>query len=112
MITKFKLFEDIENEMKIGDFVLININTSYNREYREFINNNLGKVVQIDPVEDVFGKVYDYEVVVKYNKIPFELKKSFNSYNNKKRFLISKVVSFGKTPKDVEIRLNSNKYNL
>lgn len=106
-----KKFESLKDELHIGDYILMNI-TSSDIYFQHFINNNLGKLVRIDPICDVFGTEYDKEVIVRYKKIPQRLRIYFYNEGNTKRFLISDVVSFGKTPEDVELRIASNKYNL
>lgn len=127
MITKFKIFEnnDIMNITE-GDYVLLNIKT-VNKEYNEFVNNNVGEVIRLKTKkyhEDENDIYLPYKIEVKYNSDVEDFKrlKTFfqhldydyvtDYYTFSSVFDISYVMFYGKTEEEVKIKYNSNKYNL
>lgn len=133
MITNFKKFEEMNyNEYpEIDDFISIHIQSS-NKEFEKFVNNTIGKVIDVIDITNVFDEPYDKEVIVGYNDVPYKLYPWFmnssmsNSYNSgwkyeigcesdhkyKRRFMMHEVSSFGKTIEDLEARKQAKKYNL
>ena len=69
MIVKFKLFENINNKFKIGDYVIINTKDRKNRyeSIVDFLDNNVGIVEDFEYDKDI----YNYDV--KYNNVPDDL---------------------------------------
>lgn len=117
-----KKFENVNKSFKIGDYVLMNIKV-YNKDFENFINDTIGKIVNIDPIQDVFGKITDYEIVVSFTNVPDELKDIFiiyseaviiNNYKGdyRRRFNMEDIVASGKTPEEVKLKQNAIKYNL
>ena len=66
MITKFKIF----NRLKIGDYVLIKTN-SQDKDFYNFINNNIGKIVAIQHhPKNIWKDLESIDIDVKYYNIP------------------------------------------
>ena len=72
-------------------------------EYRNFINDNVGKITTIDTHEE-------YPIYIKYKNIPKELDSYFEDDEITVKF--SNILFYHKNKKDVEIYIASNKYNL
>lgn len=120
-----KYFENtIEEQPKIGDYILITVNQSRNPNIYEFINNNIGKVTHIIP-DIKYGGV---KTVVEYDKEPPEYTLEYfnhdsdnNTYNcwfklihPSKTTLQQHITSyiFAPTKLELETKLNAYKYNL
>ena len=104
-----KKYEAISNnEVEIGDYVIIaslddDLDVaSYNqrKEFNYFIEHNIGKIVD----------EYKYYIKVKYYNIPFNIKKFFD--NNTFNFSSSRIIYYGKTKEDIEMKINAKKYNI
>lgn len=106
-----KKFENIQTP-EVNDYIKFFIDTIIvgSDDYTQlvnFLNNNIGKIVKID---------IKYFTVA-YTNIPFNLIQFFN-YNEKtdkytKPFGVNNFkYVFGKTPEEVQIQINANKYNL
>ena len=114
-----KLFEQQDSEPKVGDYVLIHTNMSKS-EYRwilisNFINNTIGQIVSIIPdTTSSYGGIIVGHIEVKYTNIPKGTETWFISLNNTytRCFNKGQIVAFGKTPEEVEIKLNAKKYNV
>jgi len=103
-----KTYESIEDKIKdkieIGDYIQVfypNLNVSYNEEGIQFLNDNIGKVVEIS----------DNSVSILYD-VPPNVKSFFPYGDNTKAVYLKYVVGFGKTPEDVKLQMSANKYNL
>jgi hypothetical protein len=122
MIIKFKIFENIkEEEVQIGNFIRIFMDGEIDDpnddflKYADFVRNNIGKIKN---KQNRFRG--DNNVRVIYYNIPDNLKKHFEyTYINDDREF-STVINLnnvddyiiGKTIEEVEMKINSNKYNL
>jgi hypothetical protein len=108
MIITFKIFENSKQEPKIGDYVIctlldpdiINKNPILN----DFLSNNIGKIIEIG--QDRI-KLY----VVKYDNIPEVISYRF-SHDNTRLFAKDDFLYFSSNKEDLEIYLNSKKYNI
>jgi len=112
-----KTFESLI-DYKVGDYVLIII-TAYFDLYRDFINNTIGRIVKITPVyshnyrQEVILKYYNIEV--SYSNVPVECANMFiKTKNDKYRvdFPSYMIYKYSKNKEDLEIILNSKKFNL
>jgi hypothetical protein len=113
MITKFKIFED-NTQMKVGDYVLIHT-TSTIPGVKEFINNNIGVLEKIEEDKnDMWGHVRRGNITIRYDDVPDEIIGWFTINGDAfyRQFDKDQVVTFGKTPEEVEIKISSDKYNL
>jgi hypothetical protein len=99
-----KLFENI-NEPQIGDYVLCKEMDSNDKKLLEFIDNNVGRIVDTKPETDVFTELF----VIKYKNIPFD-----NNWQNKntRYFLREEILFWSKDKEDCEAFLNAKKYNI
>lgn len=102
-----KTYEDINDRPKVGNYVLMRTD-SKNIEYNNFIRNTPGVIVTIS----------NTLVVVKYENIPIKLIK-LNLFEWTPRgefyyhiFNINKMLVFSETPDNLEIEIDTNKYNL
>lgn len=118
MITLFKIFESITTPPKIGDYVLIDSNLFHNY-YRnelfcEYINSNIGQVIEIKITQDRF-KFNENSVVVKFENIPKELSffgDNFFDRNNNRTCSISTLKCWSSNKEELETLITAKKYNL
>ena len=69
-----KKFESVQDEIEIGDYVLIRTHSSL-PNVKEFINNTIGVVSNI---------IYNYDdIIVGYFDVPKNIEKFFNKSNSK-----------------------------
>lgn len=117
MIIKFKIFENIyQGEPKVGDYVIVSDKFDYYSdyssdysEYLNFINNNIGKII------DIRDDIYPY--VVNFNNIPKNLKKYFEIFENDDKICYAKfkrdeIIHYSDTISVLEPYIAANKYNL
>jgi len=120
MITKFKIYEDSDEfqpgigEPEVGDYVACEDYAEYgylnieeeNLIMRNFISNNVGKVV-------VYNSDDNYPYIVKY-KIPKKLHINIRDFFNfdKRDMSRNEIKFWSKNKKDVEAYLAGKKYNL
>lgn len=110
-----KQYEFFEDEPQIGDYVLCDIKLERHNERENimnFVNNNIGQIINIQ----------DTEIRVQYTNVPKEIKNWFRqdtiSFNGKeydkysKLIHSDKIIAIGKTPEEVKIKIDANKYNL
>lgn len=103
-----KSYENFKDKPKVGDYVLMRTD-SRNIEYRNFLKNNIGQITNMS----------DYLVTVKYENVPTNLIK-LKIFNWNKSdggfyyhtFNINKMLVFSDTPDDLELKIDTNKYNL
>ena len=108
MITKFKIYERIleHTDLKIGDYVIMK---TWNIKLKKFLNQNVGEIVKFnDEMESVF---------VKYNNIPEDLQVFFSCENPEifdqtREFNIPQIVKISNNKEELEMFLNTNKYNI
>ena len=112
MITKFKIYD--KGDPQIGDYVLLNLDGFYEisedyydkygeflrDEDREFLENNIGYIVNID-LNDGFPK-HD----ITFKNLPKELDDYIIWVDRED------ITYFSKNREDLEIKINSDKYNL
>ena len=114
---------ELRSEFQIGDYVLLKIKYGPDN-FREFINNNIGQVVDLST--DFRSQVaprkipVTYEIRVKYNNVPDIIKDKFYKYNNREQpgwaltrlFTIDEIDISAKTLEDIKIKIDAKKYNL
>ena len=121
---KIKRFNENSQETpEVGDYVLVKIDVSnsslsYKNELMDYINNTIGQICKI---RNQLG-----DIVIVYDNIPNEIKSWFKysyEYNyNSENFVgygsytraidKNKIVAFGKTIEEVELKISAKKYNL
>ena len=94
-----KLFETFEEEPQVGDFVLMK-SESPNPKIVEYINKTIGKIIIIRG---------DGGITVMY-----DLKNDFlrDQIDDVRSFYRWQLVAFGKTKKELRLKISANKYNL
>jgi len=98
-----KYYENIEDNLEVGDYVLIKINilpyTQKQIDTENFINNIITD---------------RNDVVVLYENVPETIKSYFNINNGLdiRTFDINRIVEHGKTKEQLELKLQANKFNL
>lgn len=92
-----------KNEPEIGDYVIVYV-THLEQEWRDFINKTPGKIIQKN--RNI--------IKIKYENVPPELIEYFTTNDERNVYvsLISEVVAFAPTEKEVLLKYNALKYNL
>lgn len=118
-----KTYENYNEKPKVGDYILANIKNSipiaHYGEYQEFINNSIGKIIEIS--YDHSEK--EYYLTVKYENIPKNIEFLFHSYleagnisYNGERITTSifmnDIVFYSNNKEEVQKILDAKKYNL
>jgi hypothetical protein len=96
-----KTFEKYEDSSpKTGDYVILSA-YSLNKEYNDFINNEIGKITRKT-------KNFYY---IKYDYVPYGIRKWFTDGDRTTAELID-IKLFGKTKEEIELKKSANKFNL
>lgn len=110
-----KQFEEINNTIEIGDYVVLNDTTyTYNSDFSifsNFINNNVGRISNI--TLRVTGNVYDID----YFNVPTDLHLYFSMNKNTGTLYDmsvpeDEIIFSSKSKNDAELYIQTNKYNL
>ena len=103
-----KTFENIENLPEIDDWVIMKTLSSHNI-VKNFINNTIGEVVNLDKTN-----IQNIDITVMYYDIPEDFKKLMNVDSDVyvREFRSNQIVEFAKTKEELELKLQSNKYNI
>lgn len=107
-----KLYENFNELPEIGDYVLVDI-TDANKEYQNFINDNIGRIIFINNPDD-------WILYLEYENIPKNIRHMFSHSAPGKQNLTSYVTvlhvndikHFSKNKENLEAILASKKYNL
>ena len=108
-----RIYEEFTtNDIQVGDYVLLKYTDNFlvshytneqEKKYKEFLNNNIGVVVNVNNVHN--------NIKIKYHDISFFIKHMFA--NDDTTMVNPKFVKYiGKTPEDIKIQVDSEKYNL
>jgi len=109
MIKEFKIFENKNINIKRGDYVVMSTNKDLYKNFKSFIENNIGQVAYV---------VNNTTLNVEHENVPDDIKSAFNSnkYKGKLKywyiFNISDVVAYNKSKEELQYILQANKYNL
>lgn len=113
------IFEETENKPKIGHYVIINLdnyNNNWVKEYQNFIENNIGKIIKI---KDESTKWMTYVILYEksyYNLIQItdKVEIPISKWMTKKsfEFFPKDIITFSENKKDLEILLAAKTYNL
>lgn len=108
-----KQYEDIDNEPKIGDYVICyelgdvhfsSQSNSIKNDINSFISVNIGQIREYDN-----RKWYEIE----YENIPKEVDQWFHaSVRNCRSMLRKEIIHFAETKEELEPYISANKYNL
>ena len=115
MMKYIQKFENYTDTPEIGDYIIMKIYAG-NEKWRDYINNNIGQVVDIKNSYNYNGTYSHKSVVIRYKNIPENLKHimSYNSNADEytKKFMTHRIYAFAKTIEELKVRLTANKYNL
>jgi len=104
MITNFKKFESInEKSIEIGDFVICE-EVDYADINTIFTSTNIGKFIRYDD-----GEAYPY--IIKYDYTPKNMK-SYFSGDDERNMSIDEIKYWSKNRNELEIILQTNKFNI
>ena len=111
MITNFKIFE--KNNAKLYNYILAGI-TNINKDFEDFINNNIGQIINIKHYNYSGMKCDEIELEVEYDNVPQKIKNEFVIKKGKYiTFFDPDVIEItGKTKKEVKIKQSVNKFNI
>jgi len=100
-------------KLEIGDYVIcwdyyLRNNDDY-KNINDFLKNNVGQIIDI--TNKLTTGVENY--VVQYDNIPYNLNKYTTSFYKSSIPMTSKdILQYSKDKSELEIMINSNKYNL
>ena len=110
-----KKFEN-NNLIEVGDYVLIKTvgaitSNEIIKKSKEFVDTHIGKCLNINNSQT------PSDITIVYENIPSDIHSYFLMYSNLKntgerKFQINRVIAYGKTIEEVEIKKNASKYNL
>jgi hypothetical protein len=112
--TYFDIFdkEKLDN-IKIGDYVLATYYYTENKIFENYINKNIGQVV------DISGPIYNVKYIVNdfaYNTLNSYDKKHIKEENNVKYIIIefrqNEIEDAAPTEIELEMKISTTKYNL
>jgi hypothetical protein len=117
MITKFKIFEGIKRQPRRKDYVIVDLSFPDTRSFpdkvKDFLENNIGQIV------DIAARSY-LKYKIKYENVPesllggFIFKRDVDKGTNNAICVLDEdsFLSYSKNKEDIELILNSKKYNL
>lgn len=107
-----RIYEEFTtNDIHVGDYVIMNYNgskhfgsyyTENDIEFENFINNNIGIVVNVN-------KAFD-NIKIEYDNISRNI--SYKFYKNTIMINPMFVKYVGKTPEDIKLQIKMKKYNI
>ena len=107
-----KKFENIKDEPKVGDYVLMK-SSMQNKEMTDFIDNTIGKIIKTEI------KYHFNTVSVEYEDIPMEIASLFGyeNYNLNqnigfREFLYSSIIDYSENKEDLEYKIKAKNFNL
>jgi hypothetical protein len=112
-----KSFENINNILQIGDYVICSENVVSNKNSKEFIKSNIGRYIKYLS----YGKdiVLNYRYVIEYEDVPIELRRGSYDFDWESgsnhlciRSTREDILFFSDKKEDIEFFLTSKKYNL
>lgn len=113
-IKKFEN-EKFKDDVKIGDYVLLYLksydpkNLPYNIKCGlDYVNTHIGKIIGIYR--------YGWEIKVEFENVPKDAQSYFGKTDKKNTFyriaVTDNIIEIGKTPEEVELKIQMKKYNL
>ena len=88
---------------EIGDYVYCNTYDNEEKNLQNFLNTNLGKIIDTNKVEDEF--------LIEFENLPDNLQ-NYSDTSDNIWFDKDEILHWSKNPKDLEIYISVNKYNL
>lgn len=111
-----KKYENITNdEISVGDYVLVNLrgySGISSDEFLKFINNNIGRIIKIEDPDKKFDNVsVEYKNVPEYVRHPwFRYDEDTEKIFKKVRY--GRIITNSKNKEDIERILTAKKFNL
>jgi len=102
-----KKFENIEG-LSIGDYVLCRVNRFYFSDLDDFVQKNVGKIIESRPDNDY---VVEFDVKLNHSNLR-NYAYSITSKNLKIKFDKKEIKEFSKDKEKLISMLTANKYNL
>jgi hypothetical protein len=119
-----KTYEKLENELKIGNYVICKeLDDNVDKNIERFIDNNIGIIVDFRKNNNISNDYKEipmkYNIFVKYEDIPDEIYDDFDYHkyiDNCRIFMSNEILysSFNKEELEeiLDLQLSQNKYNL
>ena len=112
MITKFKIFENVNTLPKVGDYVFINTHDDYqlqaSKNYESFLKNNIGQIIDSEIEHGGISIIYK----IKFENIPDDIQSRYFGKYNYKKFRIESFKYWSSDKNELEVMMNTEKYNL
>ena len=108
-----KTYEMLNNLPKVGDYVISNINFNINipsnvKELMEFVNNNIGQIIEINVYNKYLTKYNIPESIININKVDSFLSEKVQIFH-----LNIESILFWSSDKEIaELYLKNMKYNI
>ena len=100
---------------KIGDYIVSNWEYEYDKEWENYINNNIGQVIKVENKSERVIYQCKYEVSNKFYR-KYNVSSLFYEENDRyyinMSFEIFEILKFSSDRKDLEILLTAKNYNL
>jgi len=123
MITTFKIFENLNSNYKVGDYVLMNIecgSSDMTTDFVNFVNTTPGKIYKITPEFSNHHGDFMYDdllVLFEDDNVPNYIRFHMIRSNNIKGPMFKNFTSldikyFAETLEDLKIKIEQDKYNL
>jgi hypothetical protein len=108
MITEFNKY--IYDEPEIGDYVYCEepYEWAHNYDLLDFLNNNIGRIIDIEKYRKHDKKLY----MVTFDNIPNKLIKHFPFKIETRAYYIECIKIWSKNREEVETYITSKKYNI
>ena len=101
MITKFKIYENI-NQPQIGDYVICK--DDYYDKLNEYLSKNIGEIIGKNKITNIY--------FVKFDEMPQIINKFYFNSDNERGFIQKDIIYWNKDKSELEVTLNSKKYNI
>ena len=106
-----KTFENIDKP-EIGDYVICDVEKGMFPDLYEFLKLHIGKVINIVESHEPYHVRFDVNREDIEDSISLYHKKIYNSKKLTIAFNPMEIKDFAKNKKELEIKINSDKYNL
>lgn len=101
MITRFKIYENL-NKPQIGDYVICK--DDYYDNLNEYLSKNIGKIIGSNKLTNIY--------FVKFDEMPHIINNFYFNTDNERGFTQKDIIYCNKNKSELEVILNSKKYNI
>ena len=110
MITKFKIFENINVAPKVGDYVIIDTDrNNCNIQVNNFLNDNIGQIVETPTSHGGTEVIY----IVKFDDVSDELLRfNYFDYEYTHQYKLNKLKCWSDKKDELQTLIDSKKYNI